>query len=130
MAVGTGNIWRFPRILAQNGGGALIITWLVFLFAWSIPLLILEFGLGRGARQGCVGAISHFAGKNRYIGSFETCAKAILAVEVTRKYVEDKHATKKKVLREFHWWCKADKQSWTEAKMTALATVDSAAKYL
>lgn len=52
MAVGTGNIWRFPRILAQNGGGALIITWLVFLFAWSIPLLVMEFGLGRGSRRG------------------------------------------------------------------------------
>ncbi len=80
MAVGTGNIWRFPRILAQNGGGALIITWLVFLFAWSIPLLIMEFGLGRGARQGCVGAFAKFAGKNRaWLGGFVAfCATAIL----------------------------------------------------
>ena len=50
MAVGTGNLWRFPRIAAQNGGGAFLIPWLLFLFAWSIPLLIAEFGLGRGAR--------------------------------------------------------------------------------
>ena len=80
MAVGTGNIWRFPRILAQNGGGALIITWLVFLFAWSIRLLILEFGLGRGARQGCVGAFSKYAGeKLGWMGGFVAfCATAIL----------------------------------------------------
>ncbi len=80
MAVGTGNIWRFPRILAQNGGGALIITWLFFLFAWSIPLLIMEFGLGRGSRQGCVGAFAEFAGKNRrWMGGFVAfCATAIL----------------------------------------------------
>ncbi len=80
MAVGTGNIWRFPRILAQNGGGALIITWLVFLFAWSIPLLIMEFGLGRGSRRGCVGAFSSFAGRNwAWLGGFVAfCATAIL----------------------------------------------------
>ncbi len=80
MAVGTGNIWRFPRILAQNGGGALIITWLVFLFAWSIPLLIMEFGLGRGSRQGCVGAFTTFAGRNwGWLGGFVAfCATAIL----------------------------------------------------
>ena len=52
MAVGTGNLWRFPRIAAQNGGGAFLIPWLLFLFAWSIPLLIAEFGLGRGSRRG------------------------------------------------------------------------------
>jgi neurotransmitter:Na+ symporter, NSS family len=80
MAVGTGNIWRFPRILAQNGGGALIITWLVFLFAWSIPLLIMEFGLGRGSRKGCVGAFATFAGRNwGWLGGFVAfCATAIL----------------------------------------------------
>ena len=49
MAVGTGNIWRFPRVAAANGGGAFLITWLVFMFAWSVPLVLIEFGLG-----GCV----------------------------------------------------------------------------
>ena len=43
MAVGTGNIWRFPRIVAENGGGAFLVAWGVFLFTWSIPLLITEF---------------------------------------------------------------------------------------
>ena len=36
-AVGTGNIWRFPREAAANGGGSFMIGWLIFLFAWSIP---------------------------------------------------------------------------------------------
>ena len=56
MAVGTGNIWRFPRIAATQGGGSFLVAWLVFLFLWSIPLLILEFGLGKGTRTGPVGA--------------------------------------------------------------------------
>jgi neurotransmitter:Na+ symporter, NSS family len=56
MAVGTGNIWRFPRIAATQGGGSFLVAWVVFLFLWSIPLLILEFGMGKGTRQGPVGA--------------------------------------------------------------------------
>jgi len=45
MAIGTGNIWRFPRIAATNGGGSFLIAWVVFLIAWSVPLLILEFAI-------------------------------------------------------------------------------------
>ena len=56
MAVGTGNIWRFPRIAASNGGGSFLVAWAVFLLAWSVPLLILEFAMGKGARQGAIGA--------------------------------------------------------------------------
>ena len=47
MAIGTGNVWRFPRIAAKNGGGAFIIAWIVSLFLWSIPILIIEFGMGK-----------------------------------------------------------------------------------
>lgn len=56
MAVGTGNIWRFPRVAASNGGGSFLVAWVVFLLAWSVPLLILEFGMGKGARRGPIGA--------------------------------------------------------------------------
>ncbi|MDH3270469.1 MAG: sodium-dependent transporter [Gemmatimonadota bacterium] len=56
MAVGTGNIWRFPRIAASNGGGSFLVAWVVFLLAWSVPLLILEFGMGKATRQGSIGA--------------------------------------------------------------------------
>jgi neurotransmitter:Na+ symporter, NSS family len=60
IAVGTGNIWRFPRIAAQNGGeegaGALILAWIIFLLLWSIPLIITEYLIGRKYRYGVVGA--------------------------------------------------------------------------
>lgn len=56
MAVGTGNIWRFPRIAANNGGGTFLVAWAVFLMLWSIPLLILEFGMGKGTRRGTIGS--------------------------------------------------------------------------
>ena len=56
MAVGTGNIWRFPRIAASNGGGSFLVAWVVFLLAWSVPLLILEFAMGKATRRGTIGA--------------------------------------------------------------------------
>ncbi len=75
IAVGTGNIWRFPRIAAQNGGaegaGAFLVAWLVFLFVWSVPLIIAEYALGRSARNGVVGSFVHHGGRRRaWMGAF------------------------------------------------------------
>ena len=71
MAVGTGNIWRFPRVAAENGGGAFLIAWLVFMFAWSIPLVLTEFALGKHTRKGPAGAIGHLIGaKHNWMGAF------------------------------------------------------------
>lgn len=56
MAIGTGNIWRFPRIAASNGGGEFLVAWAVFLLLWSVPLLVLEFGMAKATRRGTIGA--------------------------------------------------------------------------
>ena len=63
MAVGTGNIWRFPRIVARNGGGSFLVAWVVFLLLWSIPLILVEFSLGKATRSGTVGAFGKLIGK-------------------------------------------------------------------
>ncbi|MEX2344883.1 MAG: sodium-dependent transporter [Balneolaceae bacterium] len=75
IAVGTGNIWRFPRIAAQNGAddgaGAFLVAWLTFLFIWSIPLIIAEYGIGRYARRGVIGSFIKVIGeKFAWMGSF------------------------------------------------------------
>ncbi|MFQ6083275.1 MAG: sodium-dependent transporter [Candidatus Aminicenantia bacterium] len=71
MAIGTGNIWRFPRVLSQNGGGAFIIPWMLFLFFWSIPLLIIEFSIGKNYRVGVIGSFGQIMGKKfAWMGSF------------------------------------------------------------
>jgi NSS family neurotransmitter:Na+ symporter len=71
MAVGTGNIWRFPRVAAANGGGSFLIAWLVFMFAWSVPLVLSEFALGKRTRRGPAGAIGHLiGGKYNWLGAF------------------------------------------------------------
>jgi len=63
MAIGTGNLWRFPRILAANGGGTFLIPWALFLFTWSIPLLMVEFSLGRATQKGPLGAFAKMFGE-------------------------------------------------------------------
>lgn len=75
IAVGTGNIWRFPRIAAQNGGqegaGAFLIAWLCCLFLFSIPLIIAEYGIGRYGRKGVVGSFIKLVGKKyAWMGTF------------------------------------------------------------
>jgi NSS family neurotransmitter:Na+ symporter len=71
MAVGTGNIWRFPRVAAENGGGSFLIAWLVFMFAWSVPLVLVEFALGKTTRRGPAGAIGHLLGaRHNWLGAF------------------------------------------------------------
>ena len=71
IAVGTGNIWRFSRIVAQNGGGSFLIPWVIFLLIWSVPLIIAEFALGKSTRMGPVGAIAKTAGsKFGWMGAF------------------------------------------------------------
>lgn len=75
IAIGTGNIWRFPRIVANNGGedgaGAFLIAWVTFLILWSIPLIIAEYAIGRNGRRGIIGSFITIAGeKFAWMGGF------------------------------------------------------------
>ena len=71
IAIGTGNIWRFSRVVAQNGGGSFLIPWVIFLLIWSVPLIIAEFAIGKYSRKGPVGSISKTAGNNfAWMGAF------------------------------------------------------------
>ncbi len=80
MAIGTGNLWRFPRILAANGGGTFLVPWAIFLFTWSIPLLMVEFAIGRRSKRGPVGAFATVFGERAaWRGGFVAfCTIAIL----------------------------------------------------
>lgn len=75
IAVGTGNIWRFPRIAAlqgtEEGSGAFLFAWVIALMLWSIPLIIAEYAIGRHGRQGTVGSFIKLIGKKfAWMGAF------------------------------------------------------------
>ena len=63
MAAGTGNIWRFPRMAAANGGGAFVIVLIIAVMICSVPLLMSEMAIGRHTRKGSIGALGDFAGR-------------------------------------------------------------------
>lgn len=72
--VGAGNIWRFPRMAALNGGGAFVLAWTIVLVVFSIPLMACEHIMGRATRQGPPGAFAAFMGKKfAWLGMFLTC---------------------------------------------------------
>ncbi len=58
-AVGLGNIWRFPYITGQNGGGAFVIIYIFCVILIGVPLLFTEMGLGRYAGSSTVGAFKN-----------------------------------------------------------------------
>lgn len=48
-AIGLGNVWKFPYICAENGGGAFLVIYLAFLVLLGLPVLICEFAVGRAS---------------------------------------------------------------------------------
>ena len=50
-AIGLGNVWRFPYIVGQYGGAAFILLYLLFLVVFGLPIMTMEFSVGRGSRK-------------------------------------------------------------------------------
>ena len=69
MAIGAGNLWRFPRLAGQYGG-AFLILWVAFLLIWSIPILLAEFSIGKQYKMGTIGSYASIAGKRMTWGGF------------------------------------------------------------
>ena len=49
-AIGIGNVWKFPYVVGQNGGGVFVLIYLIFLAILGIPVLSMEFAIGRAAQ--------------------------------------------------------------------------------
>lgn len=54
-AVGIGNVWKFPYVVGQNGGGWFVLIYLVFLAIMGLPVLTMELAVGRASRKSAVG---------------------------------------------------------------------------
>ncbi|MFO8098079.1 MAG: sodium-dependent transporter [Salinibacter sp.] len=66
--VGAGNIWRFPYIAGEQGGGAFILAYLALLLLLAIPGLIGEVALGRHARRGVIGTFRKITDSDALLG--------------------------------------------------------------
>ncbi len=55
-AIGIGNVWKFPYMAGQGGGGAFVLFYLIFLVILGVPLLCMEFAVGRASQQSPVKA--------------------------------------------------------------------------
>ncbi|NOG54230.1 MAG: sodium-dependent transporter [Planctomycetes bacterium] len=62
-AVGLGNIWKFPYITGENGGGLFVIIYLVCIALVGIPIMMAEIMIGRAAQKQPVVAFEHLSGK-------------------------------------------------------------------
>ncbi|MGQ7870012.1 sodium-dependent transporter [Sunxiuqinia sp. sy24] len=67
-AIGLGNIWRFPYVVGENGGGAFLIIYLGFVLAIGLPVMLSEFIIGRSSQRNAFGAFKSLApGKPWYL---------------------------------------------------------------
>ena len=53
-AIGIGNVWKFPFVTGQNGGGVFVLFYLLFLLIMGIPILTMEFAVGRASKKSAV----------------------------------------------------------------------------
>ncbi|TVS13545.1 MAG: sodium-dependent transporter, partial [Gammaproteobacteria bacterium] len=82
-AVGLGNLWRFPYMVGENGGGAFILAYLIALVTVAVPIMMLEVGAGRLAQGSVVGTFRHV---NR-LGTVYGWFVVLLTVAITSYYL-------------------------------------------
>uniref|UniRef100_A0A3Q2Q360 Transporter n=1 Tax=Fundulus heteroclitus TaxID=8078 RepID=A0A3Q2Q360_FUNHE len=71
-SVGLGNVWRFPYLCHQNGGGAFLLLYVLLMLVVGIPLFFLELAAGQDIRQGSIGVWKYISPKLAGIG-YSSC---------------------------------------------------------
>lgn len=79
-AIGLGNVWRFPFICYQNGGGAFLIPFVVAMFTVGIPLLMVEFAIGKSAQKSAPQAFSKIKGSFAFVGWFAALSAFVVVI--------------------------------------------------
>ncbi len=67
-AVGLGNAWRFPGLVAKHGGGAFLFVYILAMFVLGVPLLMMEISIGRKMRSGAPNALGGLNKKFEWVG--------------------------------------------------------------
>ncbi|GAA1642614.1 sodium-dependent transporter [Georgenia ruanii] len=82
-AVGLGNIWRFPGVAYENGGGAFLIPYLVALLTAGIPILLLDYSLGHRFRGSAPAAFRRLGRRFEALGWFQVAIAFVIATYYT-----------------------------------------------
>jgi NSS family neurotransmitter:Na+ symporter len=69
-AIGLGNVWRFPYITGRYGGAAFVLIYLVFLVCLAMPVMVMEFAVGRGSKQSIIGSFKALQPKGTFWSIF------------------------------------------------------------
>ena len=78
-AIGIGNVWKFPYVVGQNGGGIFVLLYLFFLLVIGIPVMTMEFSVGRASQKSPAGMYQelepkgtkwHIHGKLSVVGNY------------------------------------------------------------
>ncbi len=81
-AVGLGNVWKFPYITGENGGGAFLLVYLICIVLIGLPIMLAEFSLGRRAKMNVFGAFKKLKPGSKWYWSgvlFNTAAFTIMS---------------------------------------------------
>lgn len=79
-AVGLGNLWRFPYVAATNGGGAFIFPYLFAILTAGIPILILEYTLGKTYHSGAPGVFAKINRKFEWLGWLQVMVSFLILI--------------------------------------------------
>ncbi|MDW7644706.1 MAG: sodium-dependent transporter [Desulfuromonadales bacterium] len=80
-AIGLGNIWKFPYITGQNGGGAFVLVYLICILLVGLPIMMAELHIGRRGQRDAVGCFAVLEKKRtpwRFIGWLGVCSSFLL----------------------------------------------------
>jgi NSS family neurotransmitter:Na+ symporter len=69
-AIGLGNVWRFPFIAGRYGGGAFVLIYLLFLVCLAMPVMVMEFSVGRAAQRSILGSFRSLQPKGTHWSVF------------------------------------------------------------
>jgi len=88
-AIGLGNVWRFPFITGQYGGAAFVLIYILFLLIFAMPIMVMEFSVGRASKQSVSRSFAVLQQKNKiwslwgYAGWIGNCVLMMFYTTVT-----------------------------------------------
>lgn len=85
-AFGLGNLWRFPYVVGENGGGAFILLYVLLAFVMGAPLLICELMIGQKTRKSAIQAMSQLGGKKFKYSKYAGLAAIVMSATVLAYY--------------------------------------------